>query len=92
MSAIAVEADNGTATSWQPYRDAMEMGRLAEQLGRRFEAKAFLTIALTVDPKRNDLRVYFDTLAHTREVVNESAIPLASLLAPDLSGTDSSSH
>jgi hypothetical protein len=92
MSAIAVERDNGTATSWQPYRDAMEMGRLAEQLGRRFEAKAFLTIALTVDPKRNDLRVYFDTLAHTCEVVNESAIPLASLLAPDLSGTDSSSH
>jgi hypothetical protein len=92
MSAIAVERDNETATSWQPYRDAVEMGRLAEQLGRRFEAKAFLTIALTVDRKREDLRAYFDTLVHAREVVNESAIALASLLAPDLSGTDSSSH
>ena len=30
----------------QPRRDAAEMARLAEQLGRRFEAKAFLNIAL----------------------------------------------
>ena len=30
----------------QPRRDAAEMGRLAEHLGHRFEAKAFLTIAL----------------------------------------------
>jgi tetratricopeptide (TPR) repeat protein len=40
----------------QPRRDALEMGRLAEQLGRRFEAKAFLTIALASTPDRADIR------------------------------------
>ena len=29
----------------QPFRDAAELARLAEQLGRRFEARVFLTIA-----------------------------------------------
>ncbi len=40
----------------QPFRDAPELARLAEQLGRRFEARAFLTIALSDDPARKDLR------------------------------------
>ena len=40
----------------QPYRDAVELARLAEELGRRFEARGFLTIALQEDPARDDLR------------------------------------
>jgi tetratricopeptide (TPR) repeat protein len=40
----------------QPARDAVEMARLAEQLGQRFEAQAFLTMAVLDDPRRDDLR------------------------------------
>ena len=40
----------------QPIRDAAELARLAEQLGRRFEARVFLTIALSEDRARGDLR------------------------------------
>ena len=40
----------------QPSRDAAEMARLAEQLGRRFEAEVFLTVAIAVDTDRDDLR------------------------------------
>ena len=40
----------------QPLRDAVEMARLAEKLGRRFEARAFLTLATSEDPDRQDLR------------------------------------
>jgi tetratricopeptide (TPR) repeat protein len=40
----------------QPIRDAVEMARLAEQLGRIIEARGFLTIALANDPNRDDLR------------------------------------
>ncbi|WP_165235694.1 tetratricopeptide repeat protein [Aquisphaera insulae] len=40
----------------QPIRDAEEMADLAEHLGRRFESRGFLTIALADDPARADLR------------------------------------
>lgn len=40
----------------QPYRDAVEMAHLAERLGRRFEARAFLILAISEDPDREDLR------------------------------------
>jgi tetratricopeptide (TPR) repeat protein len=40
----------------QPVRDAEEMGRLATKLGRWFEARGFLTIALSDDPSRTDIR------------------------------------
>jgi len=39
----------------QPTRDAAEMARLAEHLGRWFEAKVFLTIAAATHPDRDDL-------------------------------------
>jgi enediyne biosynthesis protein E4 len=39
----------------QPSRDAAEMASLAERLGERFEARAFLTLAVNVDPDRSDL-------------------------------------
>ncbi len=40
----------------QPIRDAVKMARLAEQLGRRFEARVFLTVAISEEPGRGDLR------------------------------------
>ncbi len=40
----------------QPIRDAVELARLAEQLGRRFEARAFLVLAVSDEPDRQDLR------------------------------------
>ena len=40
----------------QPIRDAVEMARLAEQLGRGFEARGFLTMAVSDDLNREDLR------------------------------------
>src|SRR5262249_57198735 len=40
----------------QPIRDAVEMAHLAEKLGRIFEARAFLTVAISEDPDRRDLR------------------------------------
>jgi hypothetical protein len=40
----------------QPIRDAEELARIAEQLGRGFEARGFLTIAVFQEPRRNDLR------------------------------------
>jgi tetratricopeptide (TPR) repeat protein len=40
----------------QPIRDAEELARIAEQLGRRFEARGFLTIAVSEEPGRKELR------------------------------------
>jgi thioredoxin-like negative regulator of GroEL len=57
----------------QPRRDAAEMGRLAEQLGRRFEAKAFLTIALASTPDRADIRRDLVRLAKSANTLVESA-------------------
>lgn len=40
----------------QPLRDAEEMAGLAERLGRTFEARGFLTVAISDEPDRDDLR------------------------------------
>ncbi len=40
----------------QPLRDAAEMARLAERLGRRFEARVFGTVAVVVGLDCDDLR------------------------------------
>jgi enediyne biosynthesis protein E4 len=37
----------------QPIRDAVKLARLAEQLGRRFEARVFLAIANSEEPARS---------------------------------------
>jgi hypothetical protein len=39
----------------QPIRHAVEMAHLAERLGRTFEARAFLTVAISEDADRRDL-------------------------------------
>ena len=40
----------------QPIRDAEEMASLAQQLCRQFEARVFLTVAISEEPERDDLR------------------------------------
>jgi hypothetical protein len=46
----------------QPIRDAEELARIAEQLGRGFETRGFLTIAVFEEPGRKDLRAKLQTL------------------------------
>jgi tetratricopeptide (TPR) repeat protein len=67
----------------QPARDAAEMARLAEQLGRRFEARAFLTVAIAVDPHRDDLRRDFARRERPVPTTPEAAGTLADALAAD---------
>ena len=50
----------------QPLRDAEEMAGLAEQLGRKFEARVFLTLALSDEPERDDLRQDLQRLMNQR--------------------------
>jgi predicted Zn-dependent protease len=40
----------------QPIRDAEEMASLAKQLGRNFEARVFITVAISEEPEREDLQ------------------------------------
>jgi enediyne biosynthesis protein E4 len=65
----------------QPMRDAAEMGRLAEQLGQRFEAQAFLTVAVEVDPERDDLRSDLLRLKRETEAIGRPGLTLADRLA-----------
>jgi enediyne biosynthesis protein E4 len=64
----------------QPMRDAAEMGRLAEQLGQRFEARAFLTVAVEVDPQRDDLRSDLLRLKRDAEAIGRPGLTLADRL------------
>jgi enediyne biosynthesis protein E4 len=68
----------------QPNRDAAEMARLAEQLGQRFEAKAFLTLAVAIDRDRADLRRDLDRLNQRAGTIEGPGHTLADLLAPEL--------
>jgi thioredoxin-like negative regulator of GroEL len=68
----------------QPRRDAAEMARVAEQLGYRFEAKAFLTIALAARPYRDYFRRELARLAQSNEMPAGPARTLDDLLAPHL--------
>jgi tetratricopeptide (TPR) repeat protein len=53
----------------QPFRDAVEAARVAEQLGRRFEARAFLTIAIMEEPAREELQHDLERLSSTPATV-----------------------
>jgi hypothetical protein len=50
----------------QPIRDAEEMASLAEPLGRKFEARVFLTVAISDEPERDDLRQNLQRLMSQR--------------------------
>jgi thioredoxin-like negative regulator of GroEL len=71
----------------QPARDAEEMARLAGQLGRWFEAKVFLTLALAADPKRDDLRGDLVAVRQRTEVTKDIGRTLAGVLNSELDGT-----
>jgi predicted Zn-dependent protease len=69
----------------QPVRDAAEMARLADQLGRWFEAKAFLSLAVATKPNREDLRAALARLEHrSTAAVSEPGQTLADVLASEL--------
>jgi enediyne biosynthesis protein E4 len=76
----------------QPLRDAAELARIAERLGQSFEARAFLTVAVAVDPDRADLRAELDRLNRSdRQRDSASAEPgrsLADALGPELAAED----
>jgi enediyne biosynthesis protein E4 len=77
----------------QPKRDAAEMAALAEKLGQRFEAMAFLTLAVAVDPDRHDLRSGLDRLKARDVTLERHGRTLADLLASEFDeGTRRTGH
>jgi enediyne biosynthesis protein E4 len=56
----------------QPIRDAEEMASLAEQLGRKFEARVFLTVALSEEPDTEE-QPEFDDLRQRLRRLSESS-------------------
>jgi tetratricopeptide (TPR) repeat protein len=67
----------------QPIRHAVEMAHLAERLGRRFEARAFLTLAIAADPDREDLRQDLARLGPSPPRVAGPGRTLADVLADE---------
>jgi thioredoxin-like negative regulator of GroEL len=68
----------------QPIRDAEEMARIAERLGRIFEARGFLTVEISQDPEREDLRQILLRLCQVSAMVTEQRKTLAEALASEL--------
>ena len=64
--------------------DAAEMAQLATQLGQEFEARAFLRIAVAVDPDRSDLRNELARLNRQPGPIDRSGRTLGQVLAPEL--------
>ncbi len=56
---------------------------LAQRLGRRFEARAFITLAVTVNPDRDDLRRDLARLGRRDQPGNDPERTLAEVLAAD---------
>jgi tetratricopeptide (TPR) repeat protein len=68
----------------QPARDAAEMALVGEQLGRWFEARAFLTLALDEAPERAELRSQSERLSRRVETIEGPARNLSEVLASEL--------
>ena len=68
----------------QPVRNAMEMTRIAEQLGCFFEARAFATLAVATDPDRDDFRAILARIEQRQTTIAEPGRTLAQLLAREL--------
>jgi thioredoxin-like negative regulator of GroEL len=71
----------------QPIRNAVELARLAEQLGRVFEARVFLTLEISEDPNREDLRHDLERLSPRPVTVPARGRSLADLLAVERDNT-----
>jgi tetratricopeptide (TPR) repeat protein len=65
----------------QPLRDAVELARLAEQLGRRCEARGFLTVAIAHHPDRQDLKRDLARLSQPPQAIGPRGLTLADLVA-----------
>jgi len=65
----------------QPLRDAAAMARLAEQLGRWFEARVFLTIAALVEPNGDKFSAELTRINQREQVDAPPGLTLAELLA-----------
>jgi enediyne biosynthesis protein E4 len=64
----------------QPVRDAIKMARLAEQLGRSFEARAFWSLAVATRPDRDDPRRALASLRDAGATVAEPGRTMAEVL------------
>ncbi len=60
------------------------MVSLAERLGREFEACGFLTVAISDDPNREDLRHDLERLSQRRAAVAERRQTVSEVLAHEL--------
>jgi hypothetical protein len=67
----------------QPARDAEEMARLAERLGRPFEATVFLNAAIAEEPDRDDLREALRRLEEAQRRPDEAGRTLFDRLPTD---------
>jgi tetratricopeptide (TPR) repeat protein len=77
---------------YQPSRDAAEMARLAEQLGRWFEAKVYLTVAASEGPDRVDHRSDRARLTRHSRNTDQPGRALAGLLDLDVDSDMNSSN
>jgi enediyne biosynthesis protein E4 len=68
----------------QPSRDAVEMAKLAERLGRQFEARGFLTVAISDDPNCVDLRHDLERLSQGRTAVPDRGQTVSEVLGDKL--------
>jgi tetratricopeptide (TPR) repeat protein len=67
-----------------PEADALEMARLAEVLGRRFEARAFLTLAARRQPTSPEIRAAMARVGRRESAIDTPGQTLADLLATEL--------
>ncbi|MGO9471599.1 MAG: tetratricopeptide repeat protein [Isosphaeraceae bacterium] len=72
----------------QPLRDAALMAGIAERLGRGFEARVFLTVAIAVDPGRDDLRRDLERLDQHAKAANREGRSLADAFASGVAGVE----
>jgi enediyne biosynthesis protein E4 len=68
----------------QPIRSAVEMAQLAERLGRGFEARVFLTLAISAASEREELRRDLERLSLSSARVANHGQTLADVLVPEL--------
>ena len=76
---------------YQPERDAAEMARLALELGRQFEARALLTVAVAVNDDRVDLERDLARLDRESGTVERPGRALVELFEAELDDLEKSS-
>lgn len=72
----------------QPLRDAAQLAGIAEQLGRDFEARVYLTLAIAVSPDRDDLRRDSKRLEERARATNAAGRSLAGVIERELTNPE----